>query len=240
MFNENPTISIILPCRNEARTLSALLQSLQNQTYPVAEIILADAQSTDSSLAIAKSHSVKVVRGGLPSIGRNAGALVASGELLWFVDADLPPLPPDFLHLAVQTIIKNRLDYAVPQVSCSSGSIILKLGHHLYNLYVSAWGKFRPHTIGGCLFISSKLFATIGGFDPLSQFCEDQYLGLVAKNHGQFGIIKNLKIDLNPRRYQNDGPISTATRFILAELHLIFIGPIRHNLLGYRLDYDKT
>ena len=90
-------LSIIIPTKNEEHYLPLLLNSIKRQKYsgPM-ELIVADAGSTDKTVAIAKKFGAKVVKGGHPGVGRNAGAKVAKGELFLFLDADVV-LPPGFL-----------------------------------------------------------------------------------------------------------------------------------------------
>src|SRR5580693_390862 len=104
-----PTVSVIVPARNEEACLGACLQSLvsqnnatQNGVVPL-EIIVVDDHSTDRTRAIASSFSEQQVRvieaGPLPAgwTGKNnavtAGAKAARGEWLLFTDADTIHLP---------------------------------------------------------------------------------------------------------------------------------------------------
>jgi glycosyltransferase involved in cell wall biosynthesis len=62
--NDFPTISIILPCLNEAETLAECLSDIQRVLQNAnlnGEIIVADNGSTDGSLEIAKQAGVKIV-----------------------------------------------------------------------------------------------------------------------------------------------------------------------------------
>src|SRR6202158_2868915 len=51
-------VSVIVPVRNEARNLPRCLESLSG----AGEVYVIDSQSTDQTLAIAKSHGAKVVQ----------------------------------------------------------------------------------------------------------------------------------------------------------------------------------
>ena len=51
---ESALISVIIPAVNEAETLGATLASVRAQTVPF-EIMVVDAQSTDETLALARS-----------------------------------------------------------------------------------------------------------------------------------------------------------------------------------------
>jgi len=54
----------------------------------VGEIIVADNKSSDATALLASSFGCHVVPGGRPAVGRNAGARVAKGEVILFIDAD--------------------------------------------------------------------------------------------------------------------------------------------------------
>ncbi|MES0873766.1 glycosyltransferase family 2 protein [Sinimarinibacterium thermocellulolyticum] len=84
------TLSIILPAKNEAPALTALLPKLR-ALHPEAEIIVVDDGSTDDTAAVCARHGVR--RLATPySMGNGAaikrGARAASGERLVFMDAD--------------------------------------------------------------------------------------------------------------------------------------------------------
>src|SRR5439155_1241137 len=91
-----PTISVIVPARDEEASLGACLESLVAQTGVSFEIIVVDDGSTDRTREIAQSFSgVRMVDAGpLPKgwTGKNnamsAGAKQARGEWLLFTDAD--------------------------------------------------------------------------------------------------------------------------------------------------------
>lgn len=92
-----PSLSIIVPARNEEQNLKALLPSLVELEYPGSlEILVVDDHSTDQTAGLAESCGFHVLRlkGGLPTgwSGKpNAcyqGALQAQGEWFLFTDAD--------------------------------------------------------------------------------------------------------------------------------------------------------
>ena len=101
-------LSIIIPTKNEEHYLPKLLDSIKKQEYKDYEIIVADGGSNDRTKEIARKYGCKLVKGGLPSVGRNNGAKVAKGYLLLFLDADFI-LPEGFLKNLVQEIKKKRL-----------------------------------------------------------------------------------------------------------------------------------
>lgn len=91
-----PTVSVIIPARNEEKNLPLLLRDLQCQSAAPLEIICVDDDSSDSTFKIAESYGVKVISlHGKPygwtgkSWACQSGAEAASGELLLFLDADV-------------------------------------------------------------------------------------------------------------------------------------------------------
>jgi len=72
--NRTPRLSVIIPTLNEAGYLPLLLEALAAQTRPADEIIVADAGSVDGTAELARRRGARVVHGGTPAVGRNAGA----------------------------------------------------------------------------------------------------------------------------------------------------------------------
>jgi glycosyltransferase involved in cell wall biosynthesis len=101
--SDKPTVSVIVPARNEEASLENCLDSLVAQNGVAFEIIVVDDHSTDHTREIASSFSDQQVQiidaDPLPAgwTGKNnavtAGAKVARGEWLLFTDADTIHLP---------------------------------------------------------------------------------------------------------------------------------------------------
>jgi succinoglycan biosynthesis protein ExoA len=91
-----PRISVILPVRNEVRTLGRLLDQLLQQDYPseMLEILVADGRSTDGTRALVEQKastaavSIRVVENAKirSGPGRNAGVKASTGDIILFVD----------------------------------------------------------------------------------------------------------------------------------------------------------
>lgn len=90
-----PSISVVIPCRDDAIMLASCLAALAAQTLPPLEVIVVDNASVDSSRSIAVAAGARIVmtqEGGIP----NATALgldAARGEILARLDADSRPAP---------------------------------------------------------------------------------------------------------------------------------------------------
>jgi len=93
---EGPTISVVIPVRNEAETIERCLEAVLNQTSQLEEVIVVDDGSTDETGSIVKriadldGRRVTLVnnRSRGPSSATNSGILRARGDIVWLVDGD--------------------------------------------------------------------------------------------------------------------------------------------------------
>lgn len=95
-----PMVSVLIPARNEERSIAGCVQSILAQDYPSFEVLVLDDQSSDGTRAIlealAASHPALRVLHGKPPSGNQVGknwacsqlARQAQGELFFFTDAD--------------------------------------------------------------------------------------------------------------------------------------------------------
>ena len=87
-----PTVSVLTPTLNSARTLEACLEALRAQDYPAerVQLIVADAGSTDGTPDIARRFGAEVVENPLRTgeAGKSAALAHATGELVLLLDSD--------------------------------------------------------------------------------------------------------------------------------------------------------
>ncbi len=114
-----PVVSVIIPVYNAEKFLRKCLDSVLAQTLENIEIICIDDGSGDSSPAILSDYAhkdarLRVIRQENRGAGaaRNRGLAEAKGMYLSFLDAD-DFFEKDMLHLAVQTLEKQKSDYVV-------------------------------------------------------------------------------------------------------------------------------
>src|SRR6201993_1172414 len=110
-MNTPNELTIVIPAKNEAKLIPRLLTSLTNQDYskmPSTRVLVADANSTDGTPEIVMGFrerlNVSVIRGGMPSVGRNQGAAQADTPYVLFVDADI--------ELADSSLIRRCMEHA--------------------------------------------------------------------------------------------------------------------------------
>jgi chlorobactene glucosyltransferase len=119
-----PSLSIIIPARDEAGNISGCLKSILGQNYPahLLEIIVVDDNSTDETVEIVKRAQSLSTNIGLVSapklpdgwLGKPhacwLGAAQAQGDWLCFIDADVR-LHPNLLTSALVDALQNRAEF---------------------------------------------------------------------------------------------------------------------------------
>jgi glycosyltransferase involved in cell wall biosynthesis len=93
---EQPTVSVVIPCFNQAHFLAEAIESVLAQDHPVLETVVVDDGSADNACEVAARYpEVNPLR--QPNRGvaaaRNHGLAVSRGELVVFLDADDRLLP---------------------------------------------------------------------------------------------------------------------------------------------------
>ncbi len=93
--------SVIIPCRNGARTVGDAVRSAIEQRLRPLEVIVVEDGSTDDSVEAARAAGAKVIAGEARSSGgaRNVGIEATSGDALAFLDCDAV-VSPNWLERA--------------------------------------------------------------------------------------------------------------------------------------------
>lgn len=113
MNDSVPLVSILIPCRNAARWLTACLDSALGQSWPNCEVIVADDGSTDGSTQIQQAYAAKGVhvlpatQPGNAAAARNRALRAAQGDFIQYLDAD-DLLHPDKIRYQVELLARDR------------------------------------------------------------------------------------------------------------------------------------
>jgi glycosyltransferase involved in cell wall biosynthesis len=191
-------ISVIIPVYNDARDLEICLQHWQRSAQAPHEIIVADDGSADDSASVAERYGARVVsmdnRGG-PARARNAAAALATGDVLFFVDADVA-VKPDTLERVASAFEKE------PELAALIGSYdddpgdpdFLSQYKNLMHHFVHQRGRHHAFTFwSGCGAIRRAVFLEFSGFTESYRrpAIEDIELGYRLKRGGK-------RIELDP------------------------------------------
>jgi GT2 family glycosyltransferase len=188
------TLSAIVPVYNGAATLAQCLAPLAAmlRAGEIAELIVVDDGSTDDSAAVASKLGARVVASGGrlgPGGARNVGAQAASGDTLWFVDADVVVhadaarvLREAFARTGA-TAVFGGYDDAPPAANFLSQ--YKNLAHHYYH-HREDEGPAETFW-AGCGAVLRQAFLDAGGFDAAryrAPSIEDIELGWRLRDRG--------------------------------------------------------
>ena len=198
------SLSIIIPCLNEAEVIAATLQALAPLRTRGAEVIVVDGGSTDDTVARARPGADLVLsapRG--RALQMNAGAARAGGTILLFLHADSMP-PPQADTLIVDGLNRTRRSWGRFDVRIAGSHPLLRVVERAMNLR-SRWTGIATGDQG--IFVTRSLYTAAGGY-PEIPLMEDVAL---AKRLKRFGAPLNLKhrITTSARRWERNGVLRT-------------------------------
>jgi rSAM/selenodomain-associated transferase 2 len=193
-------ISVVVPARNEAKTIARALSRLREPG--VVEVIVVDGGSTDETRAIAAPLADRVIEAP-PGRARqmNAGAAAARGDILLFLHAD-SILPRGFAAVVVaacERAIGGRFD-----VTLDAPGILFRVIERGIN-WRSRWTGLFTGDQG--LFIRRAVFEDLGGF-PEQPLLEDLALARAMKRRGPVAALRE-RIATSARRWQRHGVVRT-------------------------------
>ncbi len=197
-----PTVSVLIPARNEEKNLAACLDSLLQLNYPFdkIEILVGNDQSVDTTAEIAKGydrqfahiHLVDVLPQyhGLKARSNVLAQLVkkSKNKLLVFLDADMTvglnwlkemvaPTKDGYSIVSGYTEVEGSGWLAQFQkFDWVSVIMLLKVGADIY----------KPGTaLGNNMLVSRKAYEAVGGYEKIGPtFTEDNDLTLAAVKKG--------------------------------------------------------
>ncbi|GAB3288148.1 glycosyltransferase family 2 protein [Hymenobacter tenuis] len=195
-------VSVIVPTYNGAYKVLNLLRSLEQQTYPIDEVVVVVDGSTDKTLDLISNNefnlkNLKIVsqeNQGRAST-RNRGVTESTGELLIFLDDDMRPLShcieshikhfiarPSSIGVGVQIedFNKTNTDFLRFKAEMSRGWM---------DKYSNSNGYFlldenKPFITAANFSISKDTFQLLGGFEPGLKDAEDFDLAMRASEAG--------------------------------------------------------
>jgi glycosyltransferase involved in cell wall biosynthesis len=161
-------VSVVLPAFNEEKLLPAALAAVRDAASAFTargwewECVVCDNNSTDGTAAVARAGGATVVFEPINQIGRarDAGARVATGEWLVFIDADSTPSTELFADIA-ERIASGR--------ALGGGSTVeLEPGTPRYARFVCGlWNlcsRLAGWAAGSCVWVEAEAFRAAGGF----------------------------------------------------------------------------
>jgi GT2 family glycosyltransferase len=187
--SESPTpqVSVIVPVRNGAGSLPALLDSLRRQSLAAAsfEVVVVDNASSDRSADVAVRGGARVVREPVANRARarNRGVEAARARLYAFTDADCVAAP-HWLERLVGCADRAPLVAGPVRTRVSERPNAIERFEALWRFGQESWVR-QGWAATANLAVAAGAFEAVGGFDPsLRHIGEDVDLCLRARAAG--------------------------------------------------------
>ncbi len=223
-----PTISIIIPTLDEADSLGTTIAAARSDNISC-EILVVDAGSSDTSVAIATAAGARVLKSRRRQRAHqlNLGAMHARGAVLLFLHADTL-LPRDALPLIVRAL-ENR--------ECAGGAFARRYASASRLLRVTCFlALCRNQLIGWhlgdqAMFVRRTSFFQLGGFREVDRF-EDLDFSRRLRRFGR-SVTLRPAVTSSSRRFARSGPASRTFLDFLLTLRYLARGlpstePARH------------
>ncbi|GAB4283861.1 MAG: glycosyltransferase [Candidatus Rifleibacteriota bacterium] len=178
--------SFIVPAYNEEELLGRSLTSIKNSMSSVSatgELVVVDNASTDRTAEIAREFGAKVIRENHRQIARarNAGAAVASGRYLFFVDADTC-ISGGLLREALRQLQSGKVIGGGAKVEMDVTPPFI------WHVLLKFWQTISraARLAAGCfVFCRASAFFSIGGFDERVYASEEIGLSIRLRELGR-------------------------------------------------------
>lgn len=184
-------VSVIVPARNAEVDLPLCLRAIYASRVISPEVIVVDDASTDRTWSVAAANGatkvLRLPRRSGPAVARNAGAVVAGGEILFFVDADVL-IHPESLQRATSHIRDGgwQAVFGSYDTSPTYPGLVSQYRNLLHH-FVHQTSNMEAQTFwAGCGAVRRDVFLEFGGFSedfPLPSV-EDIELGMRLSHAG--------------------------------------------------------
>jgi glycosyltransferase involved in cell wall biosynthesis len=171
-----------MPVHNNAREIARALAAAQAARAHLKEIIVVDDASTDGSAEVAEHFGVRVERlpehSGAPA-ARNHGVRCASGDVIFFLDADI--VAPESAIARAAVLLDEHPEYDAAFGSYDDDPDVpttLSRFRNLLHHYTHQTGNREATTFWtGCGLVRKTAFESVGGFDDAWRGVEDIEFG---------------------------------------------------------------
>jgi len=223
-MNTSQELTIVIPAKNESALLPRLLESIAQQDCPgIRETVVyvADAQSTDGTPDLALGFrdriDVRVIPGGLPSAGRNAGARLATTPYVLFLDADMELADTTLVRRTLELVKRKNLHCVTTNIWCRDGRFMDKTLYFGNNVVQQFSRLLKPFSTGMFMLFDRKRFEELGGFHEQALYAEDYLLSKKVACR-KFGIVRGKALTTN-RRFMKMGHIKIMGMFFRTALN---------------------
>lgn len=206
---DEPTVSFVVPARDEEFYLPRTLASVEAQRTDVPfEVVVVDGGSADRTRAVAREHGARVVEQTGEGVGdaRHQGATVARGEWLAFVDADTE-LMPTYVDAMLRCV--RARGFVAASSRCRMPGVRSTAMEAVINYVFPRLG--RPILPGFNLFVERETYDEAGGFPNVPN--EDTAFSRRLADYGPTGYCPGVLVETSSRRIEESGLTGTLVHY---------------------------
>jgi rSAM/selenodomain-associated transferase 2 len=193
-------LTIVMPCLDEAAGIAGVLAALQPYREAGHEVIVADGGSRDDTAELARSLADRVIVCGRGrALQMNAGAAVATGDVLLFLHADTR-LPPQADRLILDGLRERGRSWGRFDVRLSGVLPMLRVVERLMNVRSRLTGIA---TGDQAIFVTRQAFDAVGCY-PEIPLMEDIALSGRLKRLGR-PLCLRARVVTSSRRWEQEG-----------------------------------
>ena len=210
-------VSLIIPTYNRAQYITQAIDSVLRQNINSLEILVVDDGSTDNTKDVLENYSDKIryirKRNGGVAAARNHGIRLARGKYIAFLDSD------DLFR-------PGKLEKQLQYMNKHPETVLVYCWHKYFRPNISffcafqyrASGKVYPKILHLCsvaplktptIFVRRDVLVKCNGFDESMALAEDTDLWCRVSEHGPFGCIPEVLLDV--RLHDNNLSDTTET-----------------------------
>jgi rSAM/selenodomain-associated transferase 2 len=219
-MNVRPKVSAIVPTWREADRVERVVRDCARVAD---EVVVSDAGSPDGTQEIARRAGARVAVG---SKGRgpqlNAGAAMATGDVLLFVHADtqLPPEARRAIDAALRDPAVVGGNFKLRFFPASAFARVLGFANHLRRRYLGIYYG------DSCIFVRRAVFDELGGFKNFP-IMEDYEFVRRLEACGQTHYETSTEVRTSARRFEGRVVRTLAVWAVIQGLYSVGISPCR-------------
>jgi glucosyl-3-phosphoglycerate synthase len=231
-LKSDTTVSVIIPARNEAATIGAVLDVVQIHDHFVDELVVVDDHSSDDTATVAAHHGARVVHlEGVSGKGAamSLGLASSTSTFVVFLDADVLNTTSDYVARLLQPLlerttiqlVKGYYERPLHDMPTGGGRVNELAARPILSLLYPGLGEMRQPLAGETALRRAALDAIV---------LEPDYsveIALLIDVAQLFGVRALAQVDLGVRRHRNRP---------LEELRPMAVDVLRAALERYKVD----
>lgn len=163
----NPSISVVIICRNEAHIIGQTIAAAQKVSD---DVVVVDSGSTDGTQLIVTNAGARLIETNWEGYGINKNKGVAIAKHDWILSIDADEIPDDALIKQLQTIVLNEMAFVYNiRFRAFLGNKMIRFGEwtndqhiRLYNRKHTGWNEAAVHE--GLVFPANTKVINIKGY----------------------------------------------------------------------------